>query len=891
MLNAGLLLGPYEIIGPLGAGGMGEVYRARDTRLGRDVAIKVLPAHLSANPELRARFEREARAISRLNHPHICTLHDIGHHEGIDYLVMECLEGETLAARLGKGPLPPAEVLRYGIEIASALDGAHRGGIVHRDLKPGNVMLTKGGAKLMDFGLARATGLAPAARALTESPTASRPLTAEGTIVGTFQYMAPEQLEGKEADARTDLWAFGCVLYEMATGKRAFEGTSQASLIAAILKETPRPMAELQPVTPPALERIVSRCLEKDPDERWQSARDVAGEIRWIASSGIASALSDQPAVRVRTNRERLAWVLVAVMAFVALAIGAVALWRAGHGTPPQDGSLHTAILHDGEGIIDNTPSCLAISPDGRSIAYIVNEESRSRLWVRDLDSPAPRRLSDFYTAIFPFWSPDGRWVAFFTEGDSPRLWKAPARGGAAISLCAVTSPHGGAWGAGDVIVFSQTDEGPLYRVPASGGAPEQVTSLDQTRHQTGHRMPWFLPDGDHFLFVALPRVGPDVEVFAGSLRSKQVKRVMAAASGVTYAEPGYLLFERDGKLVAQRFDPSRLELAGEPVPIGDPPLAESVYEATWIATASRDGRLASLWSRPRSTDVGWVDRSGRSLGQVSLPPARWQELALALDGRSVLATRPLATTTNEIWLFDFERITAGRVSPRDSGGFTPQWAPDGRSFVYSSNLSGRHEIYRQMAGRADAAELLTTLDAQFKSPCGFTPEGTSLVMSANDPEGWCYWTVPLAGNGAPSRLLTTNVLEVEAAVSPDGRWLAYLSGEWERTEVYVMSFPTGRQRVQVSTSGGKHPMWTRGGKELLYLSTQGRETAVMSVPIEIGKELTAGAPRPLLTRRDLVSCAVTPDGERLLLSTESGETPPPYIQLILNWTTALRGR
>jgi len=907
-LAAGTRLGPYEIAALIGAGGMGEVYKARDTRLDRTVAIKVLPPEFAADPERRARFEREARAISQLTHPHICTLYDIGatstaEEAGgapVDYLVMEYLEGETLAARLEKGPLPVAEVLRYGVEIASALDRAHRSGIVHRDLKPANVMLAKGGtarsgapqAKLMDFGLARPTALTAEAAAQTESPTVRRPITAEGTIVGTLQYMAPEQLEGKDADARTDLWALGCVLYEMAAGKQAFAGTSQASLIAAILKEAPRPLAELQPLTPPALERVVRQCLEKDPDERWQSAHDIASELGWISTSDAAStpsAVSAKPAGR---RRERLPWMVAGVMAIAALALGAVALWRGGQSTAGE-ATVHAAILHEGEGVIDTTPSNVAISPDGRRIAYmVVDAEGEEGLWVRDLDSQVSRRLTDLWAPQLPFWSPDSRWVAFFTMSDPPRLWKVPATGGAPVSLCDVTTGLGGTWGTQDVIVFAPTGSGPLYRVSSAGGSPEPVTVLDAERHQTGHRMPWFLPDGDHFLFAALPRVGPDVEIFAGSLGSKQVKRIMAAASGVTYAEPGYLLFERDQRLVAQRFDVSRLELTGEPIPIGEPPLAQSSWEATWIATASATGRLATLRSRPQRTDVEWVDRLGRPLRKLPLPAGQWASIALSPDGQSVLASRPIAAVLAEIWLFDLEGAKVERVSQPQIMNADLAWAPDGRSFVYSSSQGGRFEVYRQQPGSTDPPQLIPTVDAQFKAVCGFTPDGRALVIGAHDPlKGWGLWLAPLGTKTAPTFLLGYRAREIGGAVSPDGHWLAYGSLESGRSEVYVTPFPAGGQRTRVSTNGGYFPKWVRAGKELLYMSFQGRDGSVMSVPVGTGPAFTAGTPRTILTRRGLASFAVSSDGERLLLSVESGDTPPPYISLTLGWTAAMRHR
>jgi Tol biopolymer transport system component/tRNA A-37 threonylcarbamoyl transferase component Bud32 len=901
-LTPGTRLGPYEIVASLGEGGMGEVYKGRDMRLDRTVAIKILPAEFASDPDRRARFEREARAISQFSHPHICSLYDIGDAvptgpelvqspSSLSFLVMEHLEGETLAARLDRGPLPLADVLRIGSEMASALDSAHRHGIVHRDLKPANIMLTKGGAKLMDFGLARPAALAAAAAAATDSPTMRRPLTAEGTIVGTLQYMAPEQLEGKEADARTDLWALGCVLYEMATGKQAFAGTSQASLIAAILKEAPRPLTELQPLTPLALERVVKQCLEKDPEERWQSAHDIASELGWISTSEGAlppTAVSPKPSVR---RRDRVAWVIAGVMTVAALALGTAALWPGGR-TEAGEPTVHAAILHEGEGIIDATPSNVAISPDGRHIAYIVvDSESEEGLWVRDLESQASRRLVDLPAPQLPFWSPDSRWVAFFTMSDL-RLWKVPAAGGAPVSLCNVTTGLGGTWGTQDVIVFAPSGSGPLYRISSAGGTPEAVTTLDAERHQTGHRMPWFLPDGDHFLFSTLPRVGPDIEIFVGSLGSKQVKRIMAAASGVTYAEPGYLLFERDQKLVAQRFDVTRLEMTGEPIPIGEPPLAQSSWEATWIATASATGRLAGLRSRPQRTDVEWIDRLGRSLRRLPLPAGHWWSLGLSPDGQSVLASRPIAAALSEIWLFDVEGAKADRVSQPQIMNGDPAWAPDGRTFVYTSSEGGRFEVYRQQPGSTNPPELIPTVDAQFKSVCGFTPGGKSLVIAAYDPaKGWGFWLVPLDKAGAATLFLTIPGKDFHAEVSPDGRWLAYSAAESGQQEVYVTSLPAGGQRIRVSTSGGFDPKWVRGGKELLYLSAAGNDVSVMSVPVGTGLTFTSGTPRAILTRRHLECFTVSSDGERLLLSVESGDTPPPYISLTLGWTAAISQR
>jgi serine/threonine protein kinase len=490
-LSPGTRLGPYEILAPLGAGGMGEVYKARDTRLDRTVAVKVLPAHLSFNPEVRARFEREARAVSSLSHPHICTLHDVGRHEEIDFLVMEYLDGETLAHRLEKGPLPLTEVLRHGVEIASALDVAHRSGIVHRDLKPGNIMLTKGGAKLLDFGLARATGLAGTAGDLTHSPTMTRPLTAEGSIVGTFQYMAPEQLEGKEADARSDIFSFGAVLYEMATGRRAFEGKSQASLIAAILEHEPAPISSLQPMAPASFERIVRQCLAKEPDDRWQTAGDLKRELNWIAEGSQAGVAA--PVTQRRRSRERIAWGLVAVLSLLSVASVAGYLARAPKPAPVIRSSIQTPEKQ--------FVSFVALSPDGTRLVFSAKAVgAQPSLWVRRLDDARSEPIPGTEEATFPFWSPDGRFLAFFADG---KLKKVDLAGGPVVTICEAERGVGGTWGRDGTILFAPTPSSPLFRVPSSGGKPAPVTKFDQKRPETMHRYPVFLPDGRHFLYAA----------------------------------------------------------------------------------------------------------------------------------------------------------------------------------------------------------------------------------------------------------------------------------------------------------------------------------------------------------------------------------------------------
>jgi serine/threonine protein kinase len=517
-LAAGSRLGPYEILSAIGAGGMGEVYKARDTRLERTVAVKVLPEHLTANEDLRQRFEREAKTISQISHPHICALYDVGREGDRDYLVMEYLEGETLAARLDKGALPAEQLLRYGIEIADALDKAHRLGIVHRDLKPGNVMLTKSGVKLLDFGLAKAVQPAASVSALTSMPTETPALTAEGTILGTFQYMAPEQLEARDTDARTDIFAFGAVVYEMATGQKAFSGRSRASLIGAILKDEPPPISAVQPMTPPALDRVVKTCLAKDPEDRWQTARDVVLELGWIAEGSQAG--TTPPAVAARRSRERVAWILSALLA-IALALTLVLPYLGRARTSSEGRAVRLSVLPPEKGRF--MPGTIALSPDGTRLAFVAADaDGRSLLWIRSLDALEARALPGTERAYAPFWSPDGRFLAFFAEG---KLKRVEASGGPPQilsnltgTLSAGTVGRGGTWNREGVILFAPNPGGPLVRIADTGGAPAPVTKLDVSRQENSHRWPVFLPDGRRFLYFARSRLKENHAIFVGSL-------------------------------------------------------------------------------------------------------------------------------------------------------------------------------------------------------------------------------------------------------------------------------------------------------------------------------------------------------------------------------------
>ncbi|HEY3216945.1 MAG TPA: protein kinase [Candidatus Eisenbacteria bacterium] len=881
VLAPGFRLGPYEITAPLGAGGMGEVYRARDSRLGREIAIKVLPSHLSANPEVRARFEREARAVSSLNHPHICTLHDVGHQDGVDFLVMELVEGETLARRLERGPVATAELLRTAVEVASALDRAHRSGIVHRDLKPGNIMLTKAGAKLMDFGLARATGAAGAGvgsgagrapeagvAGLTESPTMSRPLTTEGAIVGTFQYMAPEQLEGQEADPRTDLWALGCVVYEMATGKKAFEGKSQASLIAAILKEEPRPITELQPLVPPALERVVKRCLAKDPDDRWQSARDLMHELEWIREAGSqAGALA--PVMPRRRSRERIAWAL-AVAALVAAGVFAL------RSRPPDGELIQLSIPAPVPSALTGNASNAAISPDGRMVAFCTEDSTGAFLWVRPFDADSARRLARVgdigSRSHVPFWSPDGRKIAYYSSTDG-KLKKIAVAGGAPVTICDAEPVRGGTWNRGGVIVFARA-VGPLYRVSAGGGDIVPVTALDTTRHETGHRFPQFLPDGEHFLFAALPPGANGVGVFVGSLRSKRVKKVMTAEATPIYAAPGYLLFPRQGSTMAQRFDHRRLQVEGQTVQIAEaPPTSNLLAES--VASASRNGRLVVLRLRYPETRLQWFDRSGQARETIPLPAGVWFPSSFSPDGRKLAALYG-----GKPWVVDLDRAIPTRLAPTELNGGHMVWSPDGSRIAFVTNASGRAEIYLVAADGTGEPEMLLTTASQFKSIADWSPDGRYLVFGDQDS----LWLVPMTGDRKPEPYIGGPPESWRARISPDGRWLAYPSSESGQVELYVQPFPKAGQRVRISTDGGTRPVWTRGGKELIYFS-KGRW---MSVAIEAGKNFRPGVPRTLFAEpRGVGPVAWTKDGERFLASVASEEVHPE-MQVLLNWTRLL---
>ena len=656
-LSAGTRLGPYEILAPIGAGGMGEVYKARDTRLERTVAVKVLAAHLSTSEETRQRFEREAKTISQFSHPHICALHDVGREGDTDYLVMEFLEGESLADRLGKGALPTEQILRYGIEIADALDKAHRQGIVHRDLKPGNVMITKTGVKLLDFGLAKpliAAGARPVSGAsvLATEAQVSQPLTERGTVLGTFQYMAPEQLEGGEADGRSDIFAFGAVLYEMATGRKAFIGKSQASLIGSILKDDPPSVTEASPMIPPALNRVVKTCLAKDPEDRFQTAHDVKLQLQWIAEGGSQVGLPAPVAAR-RKSREKLAWAIAAA-AILAAGLATFGYLRR---APKPPRIVRFDIATPEEIVSLDAPR---VSPDGKLVAFNATDSSgKTRIWLRPLSALVAQPLAGTDGTTRPFWSPDSRYLGFFAEG---KLKKIDVTGGPPQNICDAPTGSDGSWSPEGVILFDGRGNDPINRVSAAGGVPVAEVKPDPAHKQSQVGWPEFLPDGRHFLFMVIGARAEDSAYRIGSLDSKESKAFAPAQTLITYAPPGYLLFVRDRTLVAQPFDAKAMKTTGEPVPLAEKIGVDNVGLARF--SVSREGTLAYRTGES-GTRLLWVDRNGKELDTAG-EAGDSREPALSPKGdRLAFDLNDVRTGAGDIWVRDLARGVNSRSDVR----------------------------------------------------------------------------------------------------------------------------------------------------------------------------------------------------------------------------------
>ncbi len=896
-LPSGTKLGPYEIVTPLGAGGMGEVYRAKDTRLDRDVAIKVLPQHLSRSPEFKQRFEREAKTISQLTHANICTLHDIGHHEGTDFLVMELLEGETLAQRLSKGPLPLEQVFKCGVEIASALDAAHRKGLVHRDLKPGNVMLTKSGAKLLDFGLAKASGLTASSP---DAITVSEPLTGKGTIVGTFQYMAPEQLEGQEADARTDIFAFGAVLYEMATGKRAFEGSSRASLIASIMASQPRAISDLAPMTPPALDHLVRLCLAKESDERIQTAHDVKLHLQWISGAGSQLGVP-APIAAARKHRERF-WIscsLTMLAACVALAF--LYLQRDGREVRRVWSTIsapdETSLMATGD-----LAGPVVISPDGTTLAFAAMDSAgQQRLWVRLLRSPTARVLPGTDGATFPFWSADSRSIGYFAKG---KLYTVTASGAPPIPICDASGGRGGSWNRDGVILLSPAFRSGVFRIPATGGKPEPVTTLDESKH-TSHRWPTFCPDGKHFLYLAVAHGAAQTEgnaVYLASLDGGEPNLVMhGSASAASVSE--YLLFPRENTLLAAPFDVQTAKLLGEPTVIATEVMYDVVVWRTGFSVSDHGELAFHTGTAGGSIQMLRRDRAGKDIGKIT-DPDNFGSLSLSPDGKKVATD--ISGGDTDVWVYDVARGVRSRLTFGDAANLSPVWSSDSQYLVYASIYLARpeatHRISRRPAMGGDEEVLYTSNEETWVTD--WSRDGKFLLICKGKYIGGnpCdIWILPLEGDRVPLPLVKTPFLETNAKFSPDGKWVAYESTETGTREVYVIPFNPPSQdpiaaadrarggRWQVSTHGGSQARWGGSGKELFFVSGDSKVTAVEIVVTANGIETGKATPLfPVSQPAGIDPFDVAADGDWFIENAGTAQSSSP-INLITNWDAELK--
>ncbi len=882
-LTAGDRLGPYEVLGPIGAGGMGEVYKARDTRLDRTVAVKVLPPHFASDAGFRERFDREARAVAALNHPNICVLHDVGEQpsaasgQATAYLVMEYLEGETLATRLSRGPLPLDQALATATQIADALDKAHRHGIVHRDLKPGNVMLVgkPGGsappvAKLLDFGLAKLRGGASGVGALSAIPTEAAPLTAAGAILGTFQYMAPEQIEGQDADPRTDLFAFGVVLYEMLTGRRAFEGRTQASLFGAILKDQPAPVTSAHPAAPPALDQLLRACLAKDPEERIQTAHDVLLQLRWIAQGSGQAPAAVVAVSKVLSRRERRLAVAAALLLLATVALGTLYYQRVTAPEAPRLVSRFTIELDEGQAFTRTGRHVVALSPDGRYLAYVAN----TRLFLRPIDQAQASAIRGTdVDPIEPLFSPDGEWIAFNSAGD---LKKVPVAGGSPVTLAKVAIPFGSSWSSSGI--FVGLGAAGIVRVPADGGTPETVVQPDKGDAAQFHG-PQLLPDGRTLLFTRLKPGSSqwdDGAAVVQPLEGGAARVVFEPGRDFRYVETGHLVFTRGGSLFGVRFDPRAPAVVGGPVP-----LVESVRDGISAAqyAVSSTGSLAFVGQSSAGLQMlVWVDRTGRAT-PVSAERRSFEDLALAPDASRIAVT--LDPLPRSVWIQDVARGTLSRLT-LGTGRQDPIWTADGKRVVFT-RADASPGLHWQPADGSGAEERLTS-EAN-DTATSATPDGRALVFARSGD----LFLLPLAsGDRTPVPLVQSPAAENDGRVSPDGRWLAYSSNETGRSEIYVRPFPGEGGRWQVSANGGGDPHWNPNGRELFFRSG----ADVLAVDVTLQGVFKAGTPKVLFSGSYVssgIDMGYAAKTDRFVLIQEGSQTARPTITVVLNWFEELK--
>ena len=865
-------LGPYEITGSIGRGGMGEVYCARDTRLDRTVAIKVVgraPETLDA----AASLEREGRAVAALNHPHVCALYDVGQDSGTAFLVMEYVRGETLSARLARGPLPVREVIRYAIQIAEALDHAHQHGVVHRDLKPANVMLTDRTAKVLDFGLATLRA-APIEIPLDRTPVATRQIASETTLLGTVQYMAPERLEGAEADASSDVFAFGAVVYEMATGRRPFESGSPAGVIAAILQSDPPPPSTLRPELPSSIDWVVGKCLAKHRDARWRAAGDLVEVLRWIAHAPDAR----RPAEK--TKRRYLLPVAVASLLLVAAAVGALAP-RLAHQPSAAQPFAFSIFPPEGGGFTP-TPSSVptpqfALSPDGRRLAFVASlGHDAPQLWLRDFDALAAERIAGTQGAEYPFWSPDSDANGFFAGGSLKRV---DLGGGPPRVLAPAAHGRGGAWSRSGLILFAPHTQSGLYRIRASGGDAAAVNEPDVARHQASFRWPQFLPDDRHFIFF-VQSTSPDTHsIYLGDLDGSPPIRLVSSGLNAIYVPPDRLLFVADGTLMMTAFDWHTGTVAGDAVPIASSVAGSSNFSAA--VSASR-GPLAYA-STAATSELVWFDRAGRR-GDSLGAPAEYVDFSLSPDGRQLaLSAVDTPGSHPDVRVLDLARGANRRLTTDEATDASPVWAPDGRRILFRANPRGVHDLYQTAAnGSLSPSLLLHTDDAKY--PTDWLPDGRGIVYHTfQRSTGADIWLA--SPDGSQQKVLVqTPYDDMQGQVSPDGRWLAYTSLESGQPEVYVQSLVDADTQFQIS-AGGADPRWRRDGRELFYMSADGWLTAVAfngdspGAPKQLFAMHLAPSLQPYMSNYN-----VTPDGQRFLLKVPVRDVSSTPIHILTDW-------